>query len=85
MTQEAFLAHKPVITGDDSGAVLEFVEDGITGCVTETDPKLFAEKIDMLFEDRALCQRLGKEGYRRVKDISWQNIIRELVGDFEVS
>ena len=31
VTLQAFLAGKPVITSSDSGGVLEWVEDGVTG------------------------------------------------------
>ena len=35
MTLQAFYAGKPVITAADSGGVLEWVEDGVTGLVTD--------------------------------------------------
>src|SRR5207247_3295932 len=39
---EALQAARPVITTDDSGGVLEFVEDGVTGLVTPPEPQAIA-------------------------------------------
>ena len=41
-TVEAFQAGKPVVTASDSGGVLEFVEDGVSGCVSAPNPALMA-------------------------------------------
>ena len=38
VTLQAFLAGKPVITAADAGGVLEWVEDGVTGFVTDGTP-----------------------------------------------
>lgn len=79
-TVEAFQAAKPVLTTTDSGGVLEFVQDGRSGCVVESDPREIAAKIDHLYNDKRLCEKLGKEGSRLVEDISWDNVISELTG-----
>lgn len=83
VTVEAFKASKPVLTTNDSGGVLEFVEDGITGYVTSPDaPQALAERIDALYADRALAARLGRAGHERVVDITWDRTIpRLLEGD----
>jgi glycosyltransferase involved in cell wall biosynthesis len=78
-TVEAFLSRRPVITTRDSGGVLEFVSDGDSGCVVDTEPAAIAESIDALYEDRRACQELGDNGYELVKDISWDNVIEQLV------
>jgi len=78
ITIEAFLSKKPVLTAPDSGGVLEFVEDGKTGFIIPPSPELFAEKMDLLYEKRKLAKELGEEGYRRVKDLSWDYVIDHL-------
>ncbi len=83
VTVEAFKAHKPVLTASDSGGVLEFVEDGVTGYIVPPDaPQALAQRIDELYADRARAQRLGQAGYERVADITWDRTIpRLLEGD----
>jgi glycosyltransferase involved in cell wall biosynthesis len=79
VTVEAFTSKKPVITGGDSGGILEFVEDGETGFVCRPQPKEIAKKIDLLFENKDLARRLGEAGYQRVRDISWEKTIKTLI------
>ena len=78
VTVEAFLAHKPVITTSDAGGVLEFVVDGASGFVAEPTPEALADAIERLWQQRSDAPRLGDEGYQRVKDISWDNVIGAL-------
>ena len=78
-TVEAYLSRRPVITTRDAGGVLEFVLDGDSGCVVDTEPAAIAEKIDFLYEHRRACQELGGNGYELVKDITWDRVIEQLV------
>jgi glycosyltransferase involved in cell wall biosynthesis len=78
-TVEAFQAAKPVVTALDSGGVLEFVEDGVTGCVSEPEPRALAAAIARLYADRALCARLGEAGRALVADIKWETTINRLL------
>ena len=82
VTIEAFLSRKPVITTTDSGGPLEFVEDGINGHVVSCEPRNIAEKIDDLFEDKAMAKRMGESGHKKIKslNITWDNVIKKLVG-----
>lgn len=80
-TVEAMQAAKPVITTDDSGGVLEFVRDGETGLVAPAEPGALAVAIARLYEDRALCQRLGKAGREGVAAIRWDSAIERLLGE----
>jgi glycosyltransferase involved in cell wall biosynthesis len=80
-TVEAFKAEKPVLTASDSGGVLEFVEEGITGYVVSPDePVQLAARIDQLYRDRALCRRLGSAGFDKVRPITWDATIPRLLG-----
>lgn len=78
VTLEAFLSGKPVITAADSGGVLEFVDDGVTGRVVAPDPERFAEAIEDLSQHRARARSLGEEGRARVAPISWETVLDTL-------
>jgi glycosyltransferase involved in cell wall biosynthesis len=81
VTLEAFKSQKPVISASDSGGVLEFVEHGQNGLVAAPEAAAeFADHIDRLYGDRALCQKLGQAGFERVRDITWDRTVDQLVG-----
>jgi glycosyltransferase involved in cell wall biosynthesis len=81
VTLEAFLSQKPVITAADSGGPLEFVEDAQNGLVLQSaDEKELAQRSEQLFFDKEKCRSYGRAGYERVKDISWDTVIKTLVG-----
>ena len=71
-TLEAFFAGKPVVTTEDAGGVLEWVQDGVTGSVSSPEPSRIAERLDELAADRELCERLGTAGRELVRaEVSW--------------
>jgi glycosyltransferase involved in cell wall biosynthesis len=79
-TLEAFKSQKPVITMNDSGGVLEFVEDGVNGYIaTVGQSQQLAECISRLYADRQLCRQLGMTGFDRVRPISWDTAIARLI------
>jgi glycosyltransferase involved in cell wall biosynthesis len=80
VTLQAFRAGKPVITAKDSGGVLEWVSDGVTGLVTDGSPESIGAAVDRLAGDRALAERMGAAGLERVRDLSWDPVVRELLG-----
>jgi len=79
VTMESFLSRKPVITCSDSGGPLEFVEEGISGYITEPDPKKLASKIDLLYTNGS-SEVLGENGYNKLKEInlSWDKVVDSL-------
>lgn len=79
VTLQAFLAGKPVITAGDSGGVLEWVEHGVTGLVTDGSPEGIGDAIDRLDRDRDLARALGEEGRRRVADLNWSGAVDALL------
>ncbi|HEV8630080.1 MAG TPA: glycosyltransferase family 4 protein [Thermoanaerobaculia bacterium] len=78
VTVEAFQAGKPMVTTADAGGVLELVVDGDNGLVGPPEPREIAARLDRLWRDRALAQRLGEAGRQRVRDIAWDRVIAEL-------
>lgn len=75
---EAFLSEKPVITCNDSGGVLEFVEDGHSGYVVEPNAESLANSINKIWSDKKKSIDMGRRGYEIVKDINWDNVIKKL-------
>ncbi len=80
---EALQAARPVITTDDSGGVLEFVEDGVTGLVTPPEPAAIARSITRLMSDPSEAVRLGTAGRERVKGITWDGVVDTLLGSIK--
>lgn len=80
VTLQAFLAGKPVITSTDSGGVLEWVEDGVNGFVTDGTPEAVADAIVRLDSDRELARRLGEAGRVRASKLRWDTVVDQLIG-----
>jgi glycosyltransferase involved in cell wall biosynthesis len=78
---EAAAARKPVVTTTDSGGVLELVEDGVNGLVTEPQPPELARAFDYLYENRASAERMGLAQADRLAalNISWDHVIDRLL------
>ncbi len=82
VTVEAFLCGKPVVTTADAGGVLEFVEDGRSGCVAESpDAARVAVALDRLHGEPGRAARLGADGRARVAGIGWDKVVAALLGD----
>jgi glycosyltransferase involved in cell wall biosynthesis len=79
VTLQAFRAGKPVITSADAGGVLEWVEDGVTGFVTDGTPAGIGAAIDRLAAEPELAQRMGDKARERVADLSWTPVVARLV------
>lgn len=80
VTVEAHAAGKPVITSADAGGVLEFVQHGETGLVTELDPEPLAEAINA-YQDEATARRHGMCGRERTRPNSWDDVVAALLGE----
>ncbi len=78
-TIEAFEAARPVITTDDAGGVLEFVEHGHNGLICPTAPAAIALALAALTADAALAARLGRPGPARVASITWDHVVGALL------
>lgn len=79
VTLEAFLSKKPVITTNDSGGVLEFVKDGVSGLVVNPKPEEIAGAINKLLVDKARGREFGERGFREAEAISWDEVIANLI------
>jgi glycosyltransferase involved in cell wall biosynthesis len=79
VTLEAFLAEKPVITANDSGGTLEFVQDGVNGCVVAAESTEIAAAVARLAADRTLASAMGHNGREIAARISWDDVVERLV------
>jgi glycosyltransferase involved in cell wall biosynthesis len=77
---EALAAGKPVVTAPDSGGVLEFVTDEVFGLVTALERSTLADSINR-FIDADFARMLGAPGPMLTADMTWDNVIRALVGE----
>lgn len=81
VTLEAMLSSKVVVTCDDSGGVLEFVQNGDTGVVCQPEAGSLAEAIDKLYLDGNQARRMGnaaREFYVSL-NITWQSVVEALL------
>jgi glycosyltransferase involved in cell wall biosynthesis len=78
---EAHQSGKAVVSTTDAGGVGELVRDGENGFLTAPTPGAMALRFDELYEDRALAQRMGEAGGRRMLElgISWDYVIDRLL------
>ena len=83
ITLESFFSRKPVIVHKDSGGPLEFVVDGENGFIIDTDPKILANKIDYLYENKIKAKIMGENGYisLREKNVNWDYVISNLLNN----
>ncbi len=78
VTLQAFAAGKPVITAKDSGGTLEWVEDGVTGSVTDGSAVEIAAAVDRLASNRAVAREQGTIGHGRVAGLDWSSVVSTL-------
>jgi glycosyltransferase involved in cell wall biosynthesis len=81
ITLEAFFSRKPVIVHHDAGGPLEFVENGKNGYIIEPSAKALAEKIDFLYENRGIAEKMGNAGFQTLqeKHLDWDYVIDKLL------
>jgi glycosyltransferase involved in cell wall biosynthesis len=80
VTVEAMKSAKPVLTCSDSGGVLEFVKDRITGFeVPSGDARALADRLDALFADKGMAEKLGQQGMESVASLTWNNTLLKLL------
>lgn len=79
ITVEAMMSHKPVITCNDSGGVLEFAEHGKTGLIAEPNAASLSKQIERLADDGEAAWRMGAAGYEKVKSMTWEACVDSLL------
>jgi len=79
ITIEAMMCEKPVLTFTDSGGVVEFIEDKVTGLVCKPITSELTKNIEFMSNNPELCEYMGKEAKKRVMQITWENTINSLL------
>jgi glycosyltransferase involved in cell wall biosynthesis len=81
VTIEGYAAARPVITLSDGGGPLEFVEDGVTGLVSEPTPRAIAAAFDRLWSERARGAAWGQAGKKVLLDRvpAWPDVVERLL------
>lgn len=79
-TVEAFLAHKPVITCNDSGEVQLFVKDTGAGYISIPEASHIAENLYRIYaHSESELKEIAYPGYKLAKTITWDKVMDELV------
>ena len=78
VTLQAMRAAKPVITTNDAGGVLEWVEPGVTGIVTDPTPEAIGAAMSQLAADPDLARKMGAAGRERVATLDWEPVVERL-------
>jgi glycosyltransferase involved in cell wall biosynthesis len=73
-------AKKAIITTTDSGGVLELVEHGRNGLISEPDPRALAEQFDRLHADKQGVAKMGTATLNRLAEmkIDWSTVVERL-------
>ncbi len=80
VTLESFYSKKPVITTNDSGGPLEFVNHKENGYIVSPEPKEIAFYMDELYRDKNKAKKLGTNGFNKINSLqlSWDTVVKEL-------
>lgn len=81
VTLEALYSGKPVITTNDSGGPMEFIQNQYTGYVSNATSQGLAESIDLLCSNKEKAKKMGLSGreFIHAQNISWENVVKELL------
>ena len=81
---EAMAAGTPVI-GSRSGAIVETIEDGVTGLLVEkNDPQGLARAMLQLLDSAAMREKMGRAGRRRAcQHFTWDCVTAKMADSYE--
>lgn len=76
VTLEAMLSGKPVVTCEDSGGPLAFVEHEHTGWIERPEAEAIAARLDWLMANASRATTAGRAGFDaiRAQNLSWQTV-----------
>jgi glycosyltransferase involved in cell wall biosynthesis len=78
VTLEAMSSGKAVLTATDSGGPTEQVEPESTGWILRPEPAAFADALDQIGGDRAIAERLGRNGLAYAARHTWDQLVPRL-------
>ena len=84
VTLEAMASGRPVIAGEDSGGVLEFVKHEVNGLVVEPTTDAIGHAVNRLVENKEEAKALGQAGLKFIQDSGlktsgWDNVVDKLL------
>lgn len=82
---EAFLSGKAVLTTEDAGGPLEFVEDGKTGFVVPPRPEALGKALALAWESPDALAAMGERGQARVAGLTWDRAVGALASAAGIS
>ncbi len=68
---EAFAFGTPVVVCSDGGGLVEFVEHGVTGLVSDPTPEAIADAVRSIIDDPELAQRMGAAALEAHSRYTW--------------
>lgn len=78
ITIEAMKCSKPIITSNDSGGVLEFVQDNETGLISLPNIESLSQKISYISINPKHAKDMGNNAKKRVENINWKEGVKKL-------
>ncbi|MGH9398992.1 MAG: glycosyltransferase family 4 protein [Thermoanaerobaculia bacterium] len=76
---EAFLSRKAVLTTEDAGGPLEFVEDGRTGFVVPPRAQALGAALALAWQRPEALEQMAQAGFDRVSRITWDGAVESLL------
>jgi glycosyltransferase involved in cell wall biosynthesis len=76
---EAFASGKAVLTTEDSGGPLEFVENGKTGLVVPPTPEAIGAALRLAWDRDEELREMGERGRQRIAELTWDEAVRGLL------
>ncbi len=76
---EAFLSGKPVVTTEDAGGPLEFVEHGVTGFVVPPRAEAVGAAMRVAWGEVKTLRAMGERGRARVEGLTWDAAVSALL------
>jgi len=74
---EALAAELPIITSIYAGGSKDVVSEGVNGFIIDPQNLAdFAEKLNRLLSDRALCEKMGKASFEKSKDFYLKIVVK---------
>lgn len=81
VTHEALVSGSPVVTTNDSGAVLSFVKHEKNGLIAEPTEDSIAEACNRLLAEPALHEQLREGARTQSQGNNWDEVIEQLISD----
>lgn len=81
VTLEAMFSARPVIVPEDGGGATELVDNREDGFIVAPDPRVIAEQLDLLHQDRARARKIGMNGQEKIRsmNLSWDYVVQRLI------